>query len=69
MLFELYSRHQRQITFVQVRLVSSRSSPMGFNRFSREKMIQAYDFALNKIGLDVYAYTIYNDYIGFLRAV
>jgi len=35
----------------------------------REKMIQAYDHALNKIGLDVYAYTIYNDYIHFLRQV
>ena len=35
----------------------------------REKMAQAYDFALEKIGMDVYSYTIWNDYITFLKSV
>ncbi|CAF2143536.1 unnamed protein product [Rotaria magnacalcarata] len=35
----------------------------------REKMVQAYDFALEKIGMDVYSYTIWNDYITFLKSV
>ena len=37
--------------------------------FCREKMAQAYDFALEKIGMDVYAFTIWNDYIAFLKSV
>ena len=28
-------------------------------------MTQAFDFALEKIGMDVYAYTIWNDYVTF----
>ena len=32
-------------------------------------MTQAYDFALDKIGLDVYAFTIWNDYVAFLKSV
>ena len=35
---------------------------------SREKMTQAFEFALDKIGMDVYSYTIWNDYITFLRS-
>ncbi|CAF3540845.1 unnamed protein product [Rotaria sordida] len=35
----------------------------------REKMAQAYDFALEKIGMDVYSYNIWNDYIIFLKSV
>ncbi|UJR32024.1 hypothetical protein I4U23_019492 [Adineta vaga] len=35
----------------------------------REKMAQAYDFALEKVGMDVYSYTIWNDYVFFLKAV
>ncbi|CAH0699571.1 unnamed protein product [Spodoptera exigua] len=35
----------------------------------KEKMAQAYDFALDKIGLDIHAYPIWNDYITFLRGV
>ena len=35
----------------------------------REKMTQAYDFALDKVGLDVYAFTIWNDYVAFLKSV
>ncbi|CAF3545443.1 unnamed protein product [Adineta steineri] len=35
----------------------------------REKMIQAYDFALEKIGMDIYSYTIWNDYVNFLRSL
>uniref|UniRef100_A0A1I7SWS6 Suf domain-containing protein n=2 Tax=Bursaphelenchus xylophilus TaxID=6326 RepID=A0A1I7SWS6_BURXY len=35
----------------------------------REKMAQAYDFALENVGLDVNAYSIYNDYITFLKTV
>ncbi|CAF1591298.1 unnamed protein product [Rotaria sp. Silwood1] len=35
----------------------------------REKMAQAYDFALEKIGMDVYSYSIWNDYITFLKSV
>lgn len=32
-------------------------------------MAQAYDFALDKIGLDIHAYPIWNDYITFLKSV
>ena len=35
----------------------------------REKMAQAYDFALEKIGLDVQSYTIWYDYVAFLKSV
>ncbi|KAF9807427.1 hypothetical protein SFRURICE_005385 [Spodoptera frugiperda] len=35
----------------------------------KEKMAQAYDFALDKIGLDIHAYPIWNDYITFLKSV
>jgi hypothetical protein len=32
-------------------------------------MAQAFDFALEKIGMDIYAYTIWNDYVTFLKSV
>ncbi|KAI5640431.1 suppressor of forked protein (Suf) domain-containing protein [Phthorimaea operculella] len=32
-------------------------------------MAQAYDFALDKIGLDIHAYPIWNDYVTFLKGV
>lgn len=32
-------------------------------------MAQAYDFALEKIGMDVYSYGVWNDYITFLKSV
>ncbi|CAI4231019.1 unnamed protein product [Auanema sp. JU1783] len=35
----------------------------------REKMAKAYDFALEKVGLDVNSYSIYADYISFLKIV
>ena len=35
----------------------------------REKMAQAYDFALEKVGLDMLSYNIYADYISFLKTV
>lgn len=35
----------------------------------REKMAQAYDFALDKIGMDVLSYQIWVDYIAFLKSV
>ncbi|CAG9794407.1 unnamed protein product [Diatraea saccharalis] len=35
----------------------------------KEKMAQAYDFALEKIGLDIHAYPIWNDYVTFLKGV
>ncbi|CAF2004236.1 unnamed protein product [Rotaria magnacalcarata] len=41
----------------------------GISPSFREKMAQAYDFALEKIGMDVYAYTIWNDYVTFLKSV
>ncbi|XP_031552725.1 cleavage stimulation factor subunit 3-like [Actinia tenebrosa] len=34
----------------------------------REKMSQAYEFALDKIGLDFHSYQVWMDYIGFLKA-
>ena len=34
----------------------------------REKMTQAYEFALDKIGMDVNSYSIWNDYIIFLKS-
>ncbi|XP_015784483.1 cleavage stimulation factor subunit 3 [Tetranychus urticae] len=35
----------------------------------REKMAQAYDFALDKIGIDNHSYPIWNDYVSFLKNV
>ncbi|XP_071113458.1 cleavage stimulation factor subunit 3-like [Haliotis cracherodii] len=35
----------------------------------REKMAQAYDFALEKIGMDIMSYQIWTDYIAFLKSV
>uniref|UniRef100_A0A914E9A4 Suppressor of forked domain-containing protein n=1 Tax=Acrobeloides nanus TaxID=290746 RepID=A0A914E9A4_9BILA len=35
----------------------------------REKMAQAYDFALEKVGLDMLSHSIYSDYISFLKTV
>ena len=35
----------------------------------REKMAQAYDFALDKIGMDVYSYPIWSEYVAFLKSV
>jgi len=32
-------------------------------------MAQAYDFALDKIGIDIYSYPIWNDYVSFLKNV
>ncbi|OON21028.1 suppressor of forked protein [Opisthorchis viverrini] len=36
--------------------------------FTREKMAQAYDFTLDKMGLDLNSYSIWADYISFLRS-
>ena len=36
---------------------------------SREKIAQCYDFALDKVGMDIQSYSIWNDYIHFLRNV
>ncbi|XP_065209066.1 protein suppressor of forked isoform X2 [Planococcus citri] len=35
----------------------------------KEKMAQAYDFAIDKIGLDIMSFTIWNDYVTFLKSV
>ncbi|XP_077282939.1 cleavage stimulation factor subunit su(f) isoform X1 [Arctopsyche grandis] len=35
----------------------------------KEKMAQAYDFALEKIGMDIHAFPIWNDYLAFLKGV
>lgn len=35
----------------------------------REKMAQAYDFALDKMGMDIMSYPVWNDYITFLKGV
>lgn len=32
-------------------------------------MAQAYDFALDKIGMDIHSYSIWNDYVVFLKSV
>lgn len=32
-------------------------------------MAQAYDFALDKIGMDIQSYSIWNDYVTFLKGV
>lgn len=37
--------------------------------FYREKLAQAYDFALEKIGMDLHAFSIWTDYISFLKSV
>jgi len=35
----------------------------------REKMAQAYDFALEKIGMDLHSFIIWSDYVAFLKSV
>ncbi|XP_066255675.1 protein suppressor of forked [Euwallacea similis] len=35
----------------------------------KEKMAQAYDFALDKIGMDINSFSIWNDYVNFLKSV
>lgn len=35
----------------------------------KEKLAQAYDFALEKIGMDLHSYSIWTDYIQFLKSV
>ncbi len=37
--------------------------------YFREKMAQAYDFALEKVGLDMLSYQTYAEYVAFLKAV
>ncbi len=32
-------------------------------------MAQAYDFAIDKIGLDIMSFNIWNDYVTFLKSV
>lgn len=32
-------------------------------------MAQAYDFALDKIGMDIHSYSIWNEYVNFLKGV
>lgn len=34
-----------------------------------EKIAEMYDFALEKIGLDINSYSVYADYIAFLKNV
>lgn len=41
---------------------------VNFVQFFREKLAQAYDFALEKIGMDLHAFSIWNDYVQFLRS-
>jgi len=40
-----------------------------FNTIYREKMAQAYDFALDKMGLDISSFSLWNDYVKFLKGV
>ena len=40
-----------------------------FMMFFREKMAQAYDFALDKMGMDFSSFTLWSDYILFLKNV
>ena len=35
----------------------------------KEKMAQAYDFALDKMGMDIASYSIWDDYVKFLKSV
>ena len=39
------------------------------NNVHREKIAQCYDFTLDKVGMDIQSYSIWNDYIHFLRNV
>ena len=52
----------RHEVFINVQLVKS-------EYLCREKMAQAYDFALEKIGMDIHSYSIWNDYVNFLKSV
>lgn len=40
-----------------------------FFSIRREKLAQAYDFALEKIGMDLHSFSIWSDYVQFLRGV
>lgn len=44
------------------------SSTYGVSNY-REKMSQAYDFAIEKIGMDIMSYQLWADYISFLKSV
>ena len=35
--------------------------------FQREKMMKAYEFALDKVGLDVASGSIWSDYVNFIK--
>ena len=35
--------------------------------FGREKLSQAYEFAIDKIGMDYNSYTLWNDYANLLK--
>ncbi|KAF4513873.1 UNVERIFIED_CONTAM: hypothetical protein B566_EDAN017209 [Ephemera danica] len=35
----------------------------------KEKMAQAYDFTLEKMGMDIQSYSMWNDYVNFLKGV
>lgn len=42
---------------------------MRLSIFYSEKIAQCYDFTLDKVGMDIQSYSIWNDYIHFLRNV
>jgi hypothetical protein len=46
-----------------------RTSSQLISLLSREKMAQAYDFTLEKVGMDIQSYSIWNDYVTFLKGV
>ena len=65
--FSIYALANNRWLCEQEPVSSEKKSSMFFS--FREKMAQAYDFALEKIGMDAYSYTIWNDYITFLKSV
>ncbi|KAH1011580.1 hypothetical protein HUJ04_000919 [Dendroctonus ponderosae] len=63
LLREAQSKHISEVRSLYEHLITI------FPSASREKMAQAYDFALDKIGMDIHSYGIWNDYVNFLKSV
>ena len=78
-ILDLYQRHQSFSRKLQVSLQVDKAEffpHLGLYRFfltwnidSSAKMAQAYDFALDHMGMDFYSYSIWTDYILFLKNV
>lgn len=54
------------LSYIREQKHGSRSNQT--NMQIREQIVQAYEFALSKVGLDIHSYSIWNDYISYLKS-